>query len=99
MNIIISVEAEIDLENIWLYTLETLSLEQAERYLRQIFDEINYISKKPDSGEDFGYVRKGYFKSRVKMHFIFYKVHKNKKNLQIIRILHQQMDIENHLEL
>jgi type I restriction enzyme M protein len=29
--------------------------------------------------------------------FIFYKVNQEKKELEIIRILHQQMDIENRL--
>ncbi len=29
--------AETDLEDIWLYTLETWSLEQADRYLRTLF--------------------------------------------------------------
>lgn len=69
----ISNEAAIDLENIWLYTIETWSEEQANRYLDLIFDEIEYLSIKPQSGTDYSYIRKGYFRSRVKSHFIFTK--------------------------
>lgn len=94
----ISNEAAIDLENIWLYTFATWSEEQANRYLNLIFDEIEYLSFKPQSGSDFSSIRKGYFRSRVKSHFIFYKINISKNELEIIRILHQQMDVENHLE-
>lgn len=94
----ISNEAAIDLENIWLYTIETWSEEQANRYLDLIFDEIEYLSIKPQSGTDYSNIRKGYFRSRVKSHFIFYKINVSKNELEIIRILHQQMDIKNHLE-
>ena len=38
----ISKEASNDLEKIWLYTIETWSAEQADRYLNLIFDEIEY---------------------------------------------------------
>lgn len=54
----ISNEAESDLEKIWLYTFENWSIEQAERYLSLIFDEIDYLCLKPNSGFDFGNVRK-----------------------------------------
>jgi toxin ParE1/3/4 len=94
----ISNEAAIDLENIWLYTFETWSEEQANRYLDLIFDEIEYLTLKPQSGTDYTTIRKGYFRSRVKSHLIFYKINISKNELEIIKILHQQMDIENHLE-
>lgn len=94
----ISNEAAIDLEHIWLYTIETWSEEQANRYLNLIFDEIEYLTLQPQSGTDCTTIRKGYFRSRVKLHFIFYKLNTSKNELEIIRILHQQMDIEHHLE-
>ena len=45
----ISKEASNDLEKIWLYTIETWSAEQADRYLNLIFDEIEYLCQKPNS--------------------------------------------------
>ena len=97
MNYKISHEAARDLEKIWLYTIENWSAEQADRYLNLIFNEIEYLCSRPDSGIDFGKVRKGYFKSKVKSHLIFYRINTKENALEVIRILHQVMDIENHL--
>lgn len=96
MNYKISKQAEIDLENIWLYTFEEWSINQADHYLDLMMDEIEYISQNPKSGKDYNEIRKRYFRSRVKSHFIYYKVNLKKKYVEIIRILHQQMDIESH---
>jgi toxin ParE1/3/4 len=93
----ISKAASIDLENIWLYTCETWSIEQADRYFNLIMDEVEYLSLHPESGKDYSHVRKGYFRSGVKSHFIFYKINQKCKELEIIRILHQKMDIESRL--
>lgn len=93
----ISNEAQHDLEKIWLYTFETWSIEQADRYIDLIIDEIEYLADNPNVGKDFSSVRKGYLRSKVKSHFIFYKMNHNKQLIEIIRILHQQMDIENRL--
>ena len=97
MKYLISHLAGQDLENIWLYTFENWSADQADRYFNLIMDEIEYISSKPDSGHDFSHVRKGYLRSRIKSHFIFYRINKKKKLVEIIRILHQRMDIESRL--
>lgn len=43
MNFKLSNEAEVDLEKIWSYTFETWSIEQADRSINLIFEEINYI--------------------------------------------------------
>jgi len=99
MNFIISNEAAIDLEKIWLYTYENWSLQQADRYFNLIMDEIENLSNDPHSGIDYSLIRKEYFKSRVKSHFIFYKINNKKNEIEIIRILHQQMDIDTQLNL
>ncbi len=93
----ISNEALNDLENIWLYTLETWSDEQADRYFNLILDEIEYLAKNPKSGKDYSHIRKGYLCSKIKSHLIFYKINKKEKSIDVIRVLHQQMDLENRL--
>lgn len=93
MNYKISVKAAADLEKIWLYTIETWSAEQADRYLNLIFDEIEYLCLNPESGTDFSFIRKEYLRTKVKSHFIFYKINSKKDELEVIRILHQQMDV------
>lgn len=97
MKYIISKQAANDIEHIWLYTFENWSLEQADRYYHLILDEIENIAHDPLSGKDYGEVRKGYYCSRVKSHVILYRIKLNKKVVEIIRILHQQMDIESRL--
>ncbi|QTD38558.1 type II toxin-antitoxin system RelE/ParE family toxin [Polaribacter batillariae] len=94
----ISQEANRDIENIWLYTFENWSAEQADRYFNLILDEIEYIAKNPTSGKDYNEIRKGYYRSRIKSHFIFYKINRKKERVEIIRILHQRMDIESRLD-
>ena len=92
---VISKKAVSDLEEIWLYTVEKWSAEQADRYYNLIFDEINYICKNINAGKSMEHVRKGYRASKVKFHLIFYKV--SNDIVGIVRILHERMDIENRL--
>lgn len=86
-----------DIENIWLYTFENWSLEQADRYINVLFDEIEYLAYHPNSGKDFSHLRKNYRSSKVKSHLIFYRCINKQGDIEIIRVLHQRMDIENHL--
>ena len=75
-----------NIENIWLYTVENWSVEQADRYSNLIFDEIEFLTKNPLSGKDYGYVRKNYHCSRVQSHLIFYRIITNKNEVEIIRV-------------
>jgi toxin ParE1/3/4 len=93
---VISKKAIADLEDIWLYTAENWSIDQADRYYNLIFDEIRFICKNPNTGKSMEYVRKGYRASKVKSHLVFYKL--EKEVIQIVRILHERMDVENRLE-
>jgi toxin ParE1/3/4 len=91
----ISKKAISDLEEIWLYSVEKWSISQADRYYNLIFDEISHICKNIESGKPMDHVRKGYRASKVKSHLIFYRVPAN--TVEIIRILHERMDIDTHL--
>ena len=95
MFFVITKKAVSDLEEIWLYTVEKWPVEQADRYYSLIFDEINFICSNVESGKPMGHVRKGYRASKVKSHLIFYQVKNN--IVEIIRILHERMDIDNRL--
>lgn len=93
----LSVKASEDIESIWLYIFGNWSLEQADRYINLIFDEIEYLSGNPNSGKDFSHVRKNYRCARVKLHLIFYRLIEKLSEIEVIRVLHQRMDIENRL--
>lgn len=68
----ISNEAQNDLECIWLYTFDTGSIEQADRYVELIIDEIEYLANKPKIGKDYNSVRNKIFslKSKITFHFL-----------------------------
>ena len=90
---VLSKKAVADLEGIWLYTVEKWSVNQADRYYNLIVDEINFICKNNNAGKSMEHIRKGYRASKVKSHLIFYRILNN--TVEVIRILHERMDIEN----
>ena len=86
-----------DINNIQIYTAENWSVAQANRYYNLIIDEIEYIVNNFDMALDFGKIRKSYKYSKVKSHLIFFK--KDKMNeIEVIRVLHERMDIESRLK-
>lgn len=93
----ISEKAIQDLEDIWLYTFETWSQQQADRYYNLIINEIEYVANHFESGKSMSHIKEGYRAAKVKSHLIFYKKNED-EIIEIIRILHQRMDIENRLK-
>lgn len=96
LKIIIKEEALLDLEEIWLYTFQNWSIEQADRYHDLIIKEIEFLASTPASGRNQDYIRLGYRSSKVKSHILFYLY--NNSEIEIIRILHESMSIRNQLE-
>jgi toxin ParE1/3/4 len=84
--------AEADLEDIWLYTLNNWSLEQADKYYAGVIAAIEGLASGDRIGRDAGDIRAGYRKYGEGRHFIFYTVAGEK--LDVIRILHKQMDVD-----
>jgi toxin ParE1/3/4 len=84
-----------DIENIWKFTSEQWSIEQANKYYYEIFSNIEKICVSSEIGKPIDEIKKGYRRTNVKSHMIIYK----KKGLiiYIVRILHQKMDIEEQL--
>ena len=93
---IISEKALEDLNNIWIYTSENWSAEQANRYYNLIVDEIEYVSENFEETKDFGNIRKNYKFSKVKSHLVFYKKTGNTE-MEVVRILHERMDLKNRI--
>lgn len=79
----ITKEASSDLEEIWFYTFQNWSLEQADRYINLIIDEIEYLTEKPNSGNDYSCVKKDYWCSKVKSHLVFYKINNKEKIIEV----------------
>ena len=92
----ISAKALEDIDKIWLYTLENWSLNQANHYYRLLYQEIDFIVEDVEGGKDIGKIRLGYRQSKVKSHLIIYKKAED-GIVEIVRVLHQMMDIPNRL--
>ncbi len=90
-------EAVKDLEEIWSYTKQKWSVEQADRYYYLIIDEIEFISSNPLLGKSIDFIKEGYRSTKVKSHLVFYKQHEDDATL-IVRILHQSMDCEKRMK-
>lgn len=90
-------EAKNDLEKIWIYTYENYSIKQADKYYRLIVEELGFLGDNPDAGKSVNFIKMDYRIWKVKSHLIFYK-HVPGKIIEIIRILHERMDVENWLK-
>jgi toxin ParE1/3/4 len=90
-------EAVKDLEEIWSYTKQKWSLEQADRYYNLIIDEIEFVASNPLLGRSIDYIKEGYRSTKVKSHLIFYKQHED-DTILIVRILYQSMDCEKRMK-
>ena len=93
----ISQEAIKDLKNIWFYTLNNWSKEQADRYYNQIIAEIEFIADNFMTGKSAEQTRENYRLAKVKSHLIFYRKVEN-DIVEIVRIIHQRMDVKKRLK-
>jgi len=93
--VILSPKAKSDLSRIWDFSLERWGLEQAEKYVRELWSAMEEQSGDLTKSVDISDVRKGYRKIRVGAHVIFFKAISD--GIDVVRILHQQMDFERHL--
>ncbi len=93
----ISKEAIDDLNIIWIFTFHKWSIDQADRYYELIIDEIKFIANNYYSGRSAEETRKSYRVTKVKSHLIFYRK-ADDDVVEIVRILHQGMDLKNWLK-
>jgi toxin ParE1/3/4 len=87
--------ARTDLDEIWTFTVSQWNEEQAERYIREIEATIEAVAAKPNLGRACAEIRPGYFKIPSGSHIIFYR--RTRTKIDIVRILHQRMDVGRRL--
>ena len=93
----ISKQALHDLDDIWLYTFNKWSKEQADRYYGLIIEEIEFIADNFFTGKSAEQTRKDYRVTKIKSHLIFYRKTAN-DIVEVVRILHQRIDIKKRLK-
>ncbi len=94
--VVLSPKAKADLSEIWDYTYSEWGVEQAEKYVRDLWAVMQEQTSDYTKSVDIGDVRKGYRKVRAGSHVIFFKVTRNGV-IDVVRILHQKMDFDRHL--
>ena len=93
----VSPAARSDLRGIWLYTAETWSTDQADRYLTMIEDCFRRLASRDVSGRSASQYRPGYMRFAIGWHFIFYKSAAGGA-IEVMRVLHQRMNHSSHLK-
>ncbi|MDR7222180.1 type II toxin-antitoxin system RelE/ParE family toxin [Aminobacter aminovorans] len=94
--LIFSPAAEADLEQIWRYTAETWNPDQADEYIMQIHSSCTELATGRRKGRSLADIRAGYLKLSIGSHFIVYRI--VDETIDVVRILHQRMDIGPRLE-
>jgi toxin ParE1/3/4 len=89
--------AQADLDDIWQYTVSSWRAAQAERYTRAIRDAAEDLARGNRQGQAIDEVRAGYRKLAVGSHLLFCRSARDDDGIEIIRILHQRMDVSARL--
>lgn len=85
-----------DLGEIWNYTVQTWSENQAEIYYSLLIDSCQELANKSSLGKSYDVVEKNILGFKTGQHVIFYRI-VTEKEVEVVRILHGMMDMKNHL--
>ncbi|MFE6925923.1 type II toxin-antitoxin system RelE/ParE family toxin [Nocardia sp. NPDC057663] len=89
--------AQTDLHDIWDYTEKIWNAEQADTYIRRIQAAIETAAATPGVGRACDEIRPGYRKlAAAASHVIYYRINAD-DDVEVVRILHQRMDVDSHL--
>lgn len=94
--VILRREAIDDLNDIWVYTIDEWSEKQADKYYAAIEFACTQIGKNPELGKEYDGISKNLLGLRTGKHIIFYQVI-SKDRIEVVRILHEKMDLKNRL--
>lgn len=86
-----------DLGEIWDYTANRWGPAQAEIYLRSLQSALESLAAEPKRGRACDDIRLGYRRQPTGSHVIFYKASETADGIDVIRILHQRMDMPQDL--
>lgn len=85
-----------DLEEIWDYTVENWSENQAEKYYNLIMASCKDLANTPQLGKSYAFVSQNLQGYKCGEHIIFYQeIEKNK--IEIARFLHGMMDLKSKI--
>ena len=86
-----------DLSAIWEYTYEVWSESQADKYYLLLTGSFREIVQNPGRGRNYDEIGESILGLRVGKHVVFYRIVKP-SDIEILRILHQRMDLKNKID-
>ena len=95
MTVRLTPRAEADLDEIWDYTADKWGIEQAELYIRELWQAMAFVAADPRRGKACDDIRPGYRRYPAGSHLIFYRP--AGQDIDVVRVLHRRMDHERHL--
>ena len=95
-NVIWRQKAIDDLTAIWKYTLQEWSENQADYYYKTIRSACSKIGRNPAIGKNYPEISSDLFGFKSEKHILFYQI-VSEHEIEIIRILHESMDLKNRL--
>jgi toxin ParE1/3/4 len=93
---VLTPRARRDLSEIWDDTATQWGTAQADRYIRLIASACDALATGGAKGCSAEAIRPGYLRQTVGSHVVFYRARK-RGGIEIVRVLHQRMDLERHL--
>ena len=85
-----------DLADIWNYTYENWSEHQADKYYQLLIESFKEIADTPSIGKNYSGIVESLRGFKVGRHIVFFQEMEGRK-VEIIRILHEQMDLKNRI--
>lgn len=85
-----------DLTEIWNFTFQKWSENQADKYYFLLLDSCQEIAETPSLGKKYDIVTPQLFGYKSNQHILFYRI-LSENEVEIIRILHGRMDLKSKL--
>jgi len=90
-------KAVLDLSAIWEYTVDTWSEKQADKYYFLLLDTCQELADGKITGKNYPEISTEILGFRVGQHILFYRKLSAEK-VEMIRILHAQMDLKSRIQ-
>jgi len=95
---ILTRKAVSDLSDIWNYTYDNWSEDQADKYYKLLTDNFQKIAEDPEIGKRYKTIADNLFGLKAGKHIIFYRKLPSEKQIEITRILHESMDLKSRIK-
>lgn len=92
LKLILRQEAIDDLSDIWKYTKAQWTENHAEKYYQALKSSCKLIAVNPNVGKSYNEISNHLFELKSGKHIIFYSI-LDEVEIEIIRILHERMDL------